>query len=83
MIVKDSMRQKLEHLEGYCEELKINSLKSATRTKGRAKSIDGNVNSSIFLVRDETMVEGYDGRIPTNALQSRLSMKQFYKTLIR
>ncbi|CAN1263611.1 IRK-interacting protein [Linum perenne] len=78
----DSLRQKLEHLEGYCEELK-KSLKSATRTRGRAKSIDGNadkkVNSSIFPVSDEAMVEGF----LQMASESRLSVKQFCKTLIR
>ncbi|CAN0902068.1 IRK-interacting protein [Linum grandiflorum] len=76
----ESLRQKLEHLEGYCEELK-KSLKSAARSATRrGKSIDGNANpsNSIFPVSDEAMVEGF----LQMASESRLSVKQFCKTLI-
>ncbi|CAI0412739.1 unnamed protein product [Linum tenue] len=79
------LRQKIEHLEGYCEELK-KALKSATRSKGRAKSIDGyaqnnnnsNLHPSILPVTDEAMVEGFLQMVA----ESRLSVKQFCKALI-
>ncbi|CAI0427049.1 unnamed protein product [Linum tenue] len=78
------LRQKIEHLEGYCEELK-KALKSATRSKGRAKSIDGysqnnnsNHHPSILPVTDEAMVEGFLQMVA----ESRLSVKQFCKALI-
>ncbi|CAI0449977.1 unnamed protein product [Linum tenue] len=80
------LRQKIEHLEGYCEELKA-ALKSASRSKGRAKSIDGyaennnnssNHHPSILPVTDEAMVEGFLQMVA----ESRLSVKQFCKSLI-
>ncbi|CAL1371244.1 unnamed protein product [Linum trigynum] len=78
------LRQNIEHLEGYCEELK-KALKSATRSKGRAKSIDGysqnnnsNHHPSILPVTDEAMVEGFLQMVA----ESRLSVKQFCKALI-
>ncbi|KAJ1421948.1 IRK-interacting protein [Sesbania bispinosa] len=82
------LKQKLECLEGYCEELK-KALRQAMQTRDsqvceqlsnlpkRGKSFDGNGESSM-PVSEEVMVEGFLQIVS----ESRLSVKQFCKTLI-
>ncbi|XP_042512382.1 IRK-interacting protein isoform X2 [Macadamia integrifolia] len=83
------LKQKLEYLETYCEELK-KSVKQ-TLVHGRdtqvpenpsnlakgVKSIDGN-GENAMLVRHEVMVEGFLQIVS----EARLSVKQFCKTLV-
>ncbi|XP_052175697.1 IRK-interacting protein [Diospyros lotus] len=82
------LKQKLEYLEAYCEELK-KALRQAMQTKDsqvretlgnlpkRGKSIDGNVDT-LMPVSEEVMVEGFLQIVS----EARLSVKQFCKTLI-
>ncbi|KAI4334598.1 hypothetical protein L6164_019268 [Bauhinia variegata] len=82
------LKQKLEYLEGYCEELK-KALRQATQAKNsqlvekfsilprRGKSLDGN-GENLMPVSNEVMVEGFLQIVS----ESRLSVKQFCKTLI-
>ncbi|XVE60042.1 hypothetical protein DITRI_Ditri05aG0095000 [Diplodiscus trichospermus] len=82
------LKQKLEYLETYCEELK-KALRQATQTKDsqineklgnfprRGKSIDGNGENKM-PVSEEVMVEGFLQIVS----EARLSMKQFCKTLV-
>lgn len=84
------LRQKMEYLESYCEELK-KALKQTMQAKDsqlleelklsnlpqRGKSIDGNVENSL-PVNEEVMIEGFLQIVS----ESRLSVKQFCKTLI-
>ncbi|XP_002513453.2 IRK-interacting protein [Ricinus communis] len=83
------LRQKLEYLESYCEELK-KALRQATLAKGsqqapeklgnfpkRGKSNDGN-GENLMPVSEEVMVEGFLQIVS----EARLSVKQFCKTLV-
>lgn len=82
------LRQKLEYLETYCEELK-KALRQATYAKDsqipeklgnfprRGKSIDGN-GDNLMPVSEEVMVEGFLQIVS----EARLSVKQFCKTLV-
>ncbi|KAL2328829.1 hypothetical protein Fmac_022256 [Flemingia macrophylla] len=82
------LKQKLEYLESYCEELK-KALKQAMQTREsqlcdqlsslpqREKSFEGNRENSM-PVSEEVMVEGFLQIVS----ESRLSVKQFCKTLI-
>ncbi|XP_044473252.1 IRK-interacting protein-like [Mangifera indica] len=82
------LKQRLEYLESYCEELK-KALKQATNLKDsqvpeklgnfprRGKSIDGN-SEYLMPVSEEVMVEGFLQIVS----EARLSVKQFCKTLI-
>ncbi|KAK8660983.1 hypothetical protein V6N13_051885 [Hibiscus sabdariffa] len=78
------LKQKLEYLETYCEELK-KALRQATQTKdspineklGKGKSIDGNGENQM-PVGEEVMVEGFLQIVS----EARLSVKQFCKTLV-
>ncbi|XVF04656.1 hypothetical protein REPUB_Repub05bG0103600 [Reevesia pubescens] len=82
------LKQKLEYLESYCEELK-KALRQATQTKdshineklgnfpGRGKSIDGN-EENLMPVSEEVMIEGFLQIVS----EARLSVKQFCKTLV-
>ncbi|KAK6235634.1 hypothetical protein QUC31_019368 [Theobroma cacao] len=82
------LKQKLEYLETYCEELK-KALRQATQTKDsqineklgnfprRGKSIDGN-GENLMPVSEEVMVEGFLQIVS----EARLSVKQFCKTLV-
>lgn len=82
------LSQKLEYLEGYCEELK-KALRQATQAKdsqvieklgnfpNRGKSIDGN-GENLMPVSEEVMVEGFLQIVS----EARLSVKQFCKTLV-
>ncbi|KAK6802936.1 hypothetical protein RDI58_000720 [Solanum bulbocastanum] len=82
------LKQKLEYLETYCEELK-KALRQAIQTKEsqvsnmlidlprRGISTDGDAENTI-PVSEEVMVEGYLQIVS----ESRLSVKQFCKTLI-
>ncbi|XP_021278263.1 IRK-interacting protein [Herrania umbratica] len=82
------LKQKLEYLETYCEELK-KALRQATQTKDsqineklgnfprRGKSIDGN-GENVMPVSEEVMVEGFLQIVS----EARLSVKQFCKTLV-
>ncbi|KAK7312419.1 hypothetical protein VNO77_36262 [Canavalia gladiata] len=82
------LKQKLEYLESYCEELK-KALRQAMKAKDsqlseqlsslpqRGKSFDGNGENSM-PVSEEVMVEGFLQIVS----ESRLSVKQFCKTLI-
>ncbi|KAL5832097.1 hypothetical protein ACOSQ4_017451 [Xanthoceras sorbifolium] len=84
------LKQKLEYLESYCEELK-KALRQATQSAKdpqqqvpeklgnfphRGKSIDG--NGDLMPVSEEVMVEGFLQIVS----EARLSMKQFCKTLV-
>lgn len=84
------LRQKLEYLEAYCEELKKALRQAATHAKDshqvneklgnfprRGKSIDGN-GESLMPVSEEAMVEGFLQIVS----EARLSVKQFCKTLV-
>ncbi|CAN4123841.1 unnamed protein product [Withania somnifera] len=82
------LKQKLEYLETYCEELK-KALRQAIQAKGsqpsnmlidlprRMKSTDGDGDNTI-PVSEEVMVEGFLQIVS----ESRQSLKQFCKTLI-
>ncbi|XP_061361396.1 IRK-interacting protein-like isoform X2 [Gastrolobium bilobum] len=82
------LRQKLEHLESYCEELK-KALRQAMQSKDsklceqlnnlpqRGKSFDGN-RENMMPASEEVMVEGFLQIVS----ESRISVKQFCKTLI-
>ncbi|CAJ1933269.1 unnamed protein product [Sphenostylis stenocarpa] len=82
------LKQKLEYLESYCEELK-KALKQAMQTRNsqlcdqlsnlpqRGKSFEGN-GENLMPVSEEVMVEGFLQIVS----ESRLSVKQFCKTLI-
>ncbi|TMW81762.1 hypothetical protein EJD97_007971 [Solanum chilense] len=82
------LKQKLEYLETYCEELKkalrqaIQATESPVssnklRTFPNGKSIDGD-GENVIPVNDEVMLEGFLQMVS----ESRLSVKQFSKTLI-
>lgn len=84
------LRQKLEYLEAYCEELKKALRRAATHAKDshqvseklgnfprRGKSIDGN-GEILMPVSEEVMVEGFLQVVS----EARLSVKQFCKTLV-
>ncbi|MBA0807110.1 hypothetical protein Gohar_022934 [Gossypium harknessii] len=82
------LKQKLEYLEMYCEELK-KALRQATQTKDsqineklgnyprKGKGIDGN-EENLMPVSEEVMAEGFLQIVS----EARLSVKQFCKTLI-
>ncbi|XWS73500.1 hypothetical protein CRYUN_Cryun02cG0134600 [Craigia yunnanensis] len=82
------LKQKLEYLETYCEELN-NVLGQATQKKDsqgneklgnfprRGKSIDGN-GENLMPFSEEVMVEGFLQIVS----EARLSVKQFCKTLV-
>ncbi|XP_044506833.1 IRK-interacting protein-like [Mangifera indica] len=84
----EELKQRLEYLESYCEELK-KALRQATNLKGsqfpenpgnfpwRGKSIGGN-SENLTPVSEEVMVEGFLQIVS----EARLSVKQFCKTLI-
>ncbi|OMP04904.1 hypothetical protein CCACVL1_02105, partial [Corchorus capsularis] len=83
------LKQKLEYLESYCEELKKALRQATTQSKDsqineklgnfprRGKSIDGNGENSM-PVSEEVMVEGFLQIVS----EARLSVKQFCKTLV-
>lgn len=78
------LKQKLEHLEGYCEELK-KALKQAMQAKESPLCdeklgipFDGNGENLMMPVNEDVMVEGFLQIVS----ESRLSVKQFCKTLI-
>ncbi|XP_024018511.1 IRK-interacting protein [Morus notabilis] len=83
------LRQKLECLETYCEELK-KALRQATQGKNNSlppeklgsfpkggKSVEGN-GENLMPVSEEVMVEGFLQIVS----EARLSVKQFCKTLV-
>lgn len=82
------LKEKLEYLETYCEELK-KFLRQTTQAKDlqapeklrslpkRGKSVDGN-GESLIPVSEEVMVEGFLQIVS----EARLSVKQFCKILI-
>ncbi|XP_031259262.1 IRK-interacting protein-like isoform X1 [Pistacia vera] len=82
------LKQRLEYLESYCEDLK-KALRQATNLKDsqlpeklgngprRGKSIDGN-SENLMPVSEEVMVEGFLQIVS----EARLSVKQFCKTLV-
>ncbi|PPD82360.1 hypothetical protein GOBAR_DD20715 [Gossypium barbadense] len=82
------LKQKLEYLETYCEELK-KALRQATQTKDsqineklgnyprKGKGIDGN-EENLMPVSEEVMAEGFLQIVS----EARLSVNQFCKTLI-
>ncbi|XP_059628857.1 IRK-interacting protein-like [Cornus florida] len=83
------LKQKLEYLESYCEELQ-KALRQAVQTKDshvpvnlgnllpkKGKSIDGN-GENLMPVSEEVMVEGFLQIVS----EARLSVKQFCKTLV-
>lgn len=78
------LKQKLENLETYCEELK-NALKKVIDTRNnhfqipgkRKKSIDGNEENKL-PVSNEVMVEGFMQVVS----EARLSVKHFCKILV-
>lgn len=78
------LKQKLEYLESYCEDLK-KALRQAKEPRvneklvnfpGRGRLVDGNVDS--MPVSDEVMIEGFLQIVS----EARLSVKQFCKTLV-
>lgn len=78
------LKQKLEYLEGYCEELK-KALKQAMQAKESPLCdeklgipFDGNGENLMMPVNEDVMVEGFLQIVS----ESRLSVKQFCKTLI-
>ncbi|KAJ7980741.1 IRK-interacting protein [Quillaja saponaria] len=83
------LKQKLEYLETYCEELK-KALRQAMQAKNshlpeklnnlpkRGKSFDGNGTENSMPVNQDVMVEGFLQIVS----EARLSVKQFCKTLI-
>ncbi|KAM7278994.1 hypothetical protein ACFE04_006128 [Oxalis oulophora] len=68
------VKQKLEHLESYCGELK----KALGQAKLGSFSIDENPESSNLPVSEEVMTEGFLQIVS----ESRLSVKQFVKHLL-
>ncbi|XP_059278473.1 IRK-interacting protein-like [Lycium ferocissimum] len=76
------LNQKLESLETYCEELK-KALRQAIQTK--ESPVSSNLRNfpkngeNVILVSDEVMLEGFLQIVS----ESRLSVKQFCKILIR
>lgn len=84
----EELKQKLEYLETYCEELK-EALRQATQAKdsqvpedfetfrNSGKSLYGKGENSMF-VRKEVMEEGFLQIV----IEARLSVKQFSKTLV-
>ncbi|XP_058748871.1 IRK-interacting protein-like [Vicia villosa] len=77
------LKQKLEYLESYCEELK-KALKQAMQARGSpirneklGSPFDGN-GENLMPVSEDVMVEGFLQIVS----ESRLSVKQFCKTLI-
>ncbi|KAK9022007.1 hypothetical protein V6N11_002306 [Hibiscus sabdariffa] len=82
------LKQKLECLETYCEELR-NALRQATQTKDsqisekledcprKGKAIDVN-EQNLMPVSEEVMAEGFLQIVS----EARLSVKQFCKTLV-
>ncbi|PQQ12860.1 IRK-interacting protein [Prunus yedoensis var. nudiflora] len=82
------LKQKLDYLETYCEELK-RALRQATHAKScqtpeklgnfpkRGKSNDGNAEN-LMPVSEEVMVEGFLQIVS----EARLSVKQFCKILV-
>lgn len=77
------LKQKLEYLEGYCEELK-KALKQTMISKESPLCeklgipFDGNEENLMMNVNEDVMVEGFLQIVS----ESRLSVKQFSKTLI-
>ncbi|KAJ7947524.1 IRK-interacting protein [Quillaja saponaria] len=83
------LKQKMEYLETYCEELK-KALRKAMQTKDshlpeklnnlpkRGKPFDGNGGENLKSVSEDAMVEGFLQIVS----EARLSVKQFCKTLI-
>ncbi|XP_038725211.1 IRK-interacting protein-like isoform X2 [Tripterygium wilfordii] len=79
------LKQKLEYLENYCEELKKTSKQAMQARESqklaifprRGKSIDGNGENSMPLSED-VMVEGFLQILS----EARLSVKQFCKILL-
>lgn len=79
------LKQKLEYLENYCEELK-KALRQTVQAKdtqvaeklGRGKSIDETAASNVMPVTEEVVVEGFLQIVS----EARLSVKHFCKTLI-
>ncbi|GAV72063.1 hypothetical protein CFOL_v3_15552 [Cephalotus follicularis] len=82
----EELKQKLEYLETYCEELK-RAFRQATQSREvperlgnlpkRGKSIEGN-REDLMPVSEEVMVEGFLQIVS----EARLSVKQFCKTLV-
>ncbi|KAM7273910.1 hypothetical protein ACFE04_028574 [Oxalis oulophora] len=78
------LRHKLDYLESYCEDLKT-ALRQATQVNNsqvhafsRGKSIIGNGEKNMLPVSEEVMIEGFLQIVS----ESRLSVKQFCKTLV-
>lgn len=80
------LKQKLEYLETYCEELK-KALRQAIQTNdyqvpeklvGRGKSIDGNGENFMAINSEEAMVEGFLQIVS----EARLSVRHFCKNLV-
>uniref|UniRef100_A0A2P2Q4N5 GIL1/IRKI C-terminal domain-containing protein n=1 Tax=Rhizophora mucronata TaxID=61149 RepID=A0A2P2Q4N5_RHIMU len=83
------LRQKLEYLESYCEELK-KALRQATQGRDsqvieklggfpkRGKDVNGD-GENVMPVSEEVMLEGFLQVVS----EARLSVKQFCKTLVR
>ncbi|CAK8536024.1 unnamed protein product [Lathyrus sativus] len=78
------LKQKLEYLESYCEELKkalkqaMQARESPVRNEKLGSPFDGNGENSMMPVSEDVMVEGFLQIVS----ESRLSVKQFCKTLI-
>uniref|UniRef100_A0A9I9D8J6 GIL1/IRKI C-terminal domain-containing protein n=1 Tax=Cucumis melo TaxID=3656 RepID=A0A9I9D8J6_CUCME len=80
------LRQKLEGLENYCEELKralkqatnARDLQTATNLHKRTTSTAGMNEENRMPVSEEVMVEGFLQIVS----EARLSVKQFCKTLV-
>ncbi|XP_019457686.1 PREDICTED: IRK-interacting protein-like [Lupinus angustifolius] len=73
------LKQKLEYLESYCEELK-KALRQAMQSKESplCENLCANGRENSMPVNEEVMVEGFLQIVS----ESRLSVKQFCKTLI-
>lgn len=71
------LRQKLEGLEGYCEELKT-ALNQATLTRDFQTTNNLPKKNNQMPVSEEVMVEGFLQIVS----EARLSVKQFCKTLV-
>ncbi|KAK7261571.1 hypothetical protein RIF29_27885 [Crotalaria pallida] len=73
------LKQKLEYLESYCEELK-KALRQAVQAKESplCEKLSSNGENPMMPVSEEVMVEGFLQIVS----ESRLSVKQFCKTLI-
>ncbi|CAL5200095.1 unnamed protein product [Lathyrus oleraceus] len=78
------LKQKLEYLESYCEELKkalkqaMQARESPIRNEKLGSPFEGNGENSMMPVSEDVMVEGFLQIVS----ESRLSVKQFCKTLI-